>query len=107
MPKFRRLRKAGKIDLANPLHRWLVYFDETAPREMIEEVIDMDTAIGKVQNVMDMIQRDPAMLRAYEGYAKAESDRVSEINAAVAEYKAQLSAMQRENAALRAQLAAK
>jgi predicted transposase/invertase (TIGR01784 family) len=86
MVKFRQM-KAGKIkgmtfDLADPLHRWLAYFDEHSSPELIEEVLKMDGAIRKTQDKMDMIARDPAMLRAYEQYEKAASDYTSGINGA-------------------------
>jgi predicted transposase/invertase (TIGR01784 family) len=42
----------------------------------------MNSAIRLVQENMDIITRDPALLRAYEGYEKAERDYVSGINAA-------------------------
>jgi predicted transposase/invertase (TIGR01784 family) len=82
MPKFRKLQRKGKIDLKNPLHRWLAYLDKYTPPEVVEEVVGMDAAISKVQSVMDRIQRSPEMMRAYEKYAKAASDRTSEINGA-------------------------
>ncbi|MDR0908854.1 MAG: Rpn family recombination-promoting nuclease/putative transposase [Spirochaetaceae bacterium] len=80
MPKFRKLQRNGKLDLQNPLHRWLTYFDKNSPPEVVEEVIEMDTAIGKVQSVMERIQRDPALRRSYEQYEKAESDWTSGMN---------------------------
>jgi predicted transposase/invertase (TIGR01784 family) len=82
MPKFRRLRREKKANLGDPLHRWLLYFDKNSPREVIEEVLKMDAAIQEFQKKMDMIRRDPAMLRAYEGYEKALSDWTSGINGA-------------------------
>jgi predicted transposase/invertase (TIGR01784 family) len=86
MVKFRQM-KAGKLtgmsfDLADPLHRWLAYFDEHSSPELIEEVLKMDGAIRKTQDKMDMIARDPAMLRAYQQYEKAASDYTSGINGA-------------------------
>jgi predicted transposase/invertase (TIGR01784 family) len=70
------------VDLKNPLHRWLAYFDKNTPPKMIEEVVGMDEAIQKVQSVMTWIQSNPEMMRSYEQYAKAASDRTSEINGA-------------------------
>jgi hypothetical protein len=34
---------------ANPLHRWLAYFDKNSPREVVEEALKMDTAIQQFQ----------------------------------------------------------
>jgi len=38
-------RKQREKDLAVPLHRWLTWFDEKSPPELIEEVLSMDSAI--------------------------------------------------------------
>jgi predicted transposase/invertase (TIGR01784 family) len=90
MVKFRRLKdKKPRTDfsLNDPLHRWLIYFDEHSSPEMVEEVLKMDTAIQMVQEKMDMIARDPALLRAYEQYEKAASDYTSGVNGARREEK--------------------
>jgi hypothetical protein len=42
----------------------------------------MDSAIQLIQENLDIITRDPALLRDYEGYEKAERDYASGINAA-------------------------
>jgi predicted transposase/invertase (TIGR01784 family) len=75
MPKFRKLQREGKLELKNPLHRWLVYFDKY-------KVVNMDSAIRQVQSVMDRIQSSPEMMRTYEQYEKAASDWTSGINGA-------------------------
>jgi predicted transposase/invertase (TIGR01784 family) len=77
MVKFRRLRNrgvAGGFSLENPLHRWLAWCDEKSSAKLVEEVVKMDMAINIAQSQMDLIRRDPAMLRAYEGYEKAQWD---------------------------------
>jgi predicted transposase/invertase (TIGR01784 family) len=79
MVKFRKLKKHS---LENPLHRWLVYFDEHSPAELVEEVVRMDTAIQLAQDKLEMIARDPELLRAYEQYEKAASDWTTGINGA-------------------------
>jgi predicted transposase/invertase (TIGR01784 family) len=78
MVKFRR---TGKRDLENPLDRWLTYFDEHSPENLIEEVVNMDSAIRLVQEKLNQIDLDPKLRRAYESIEKAERDRVSELNA--------------------------
>jgi predicted transposase/invertase (TIGR01784 family) len=78
MVKFRR---AGKRDLENPLDRWLVYFDERSPENLVEEVINMDSAIRLVQEKLNQIGLDPGLRRTYEGIEKAERDRISSLNA--------------------------
>jgi predicted transposase/invertase (TIGR01784 family) len=82
MPKFRKLQQEVKLDLKNPLHRWLVYLDKHTPPEVVEEVVNMDSAIRQVQSVMDRIQSSPEMMRTYEQYEKAASDWTSGINGA-------------------------
>jgi predicted transposase/invertase (TIGR01784 family) len=85
MVKFRRLKGAGEAGgfrLEDPLHRWLTWFDESSPPGLIEEVIKMDEAILMAQTKLEVIARDPEMLRAYERYEKAASDWTSSINGA-------------------------
>jgi predicted transposase/invertase (TIGR01784 family) len=79
MVKFRQVRERN---LENPLNRWLLYFDEHSPAGLIEEIIKMDSAIQLAQEKLDLIARDPALLRAYESIEKAERDYISGINAA-------------------------
>ncbi|MDR3115535.1 MAG: Rpn family recombination-promoting nuclease/putative transposase [Treponema sp.] len=67
-------RKVRDKDLNEPLHRWMVYFDELSGREEIEEVVKMDRGIGAVQEKMDMILRDPGLLHAYEMHEMARID---------------------------------
>jgi predicted transposase/invertase (TIGR01784 family) len=38
-------RKQREKDLTVPLHRWLTWFDEKSPPELVEEVLSMDSAI--------------------------------------------------------------
>ncbi|MDR1902440.1 MAG: Rpn family recombination-promoting nuclease/putative transposase [Treponema sp.] len=61
-----KFRKVNKKDMNNPLQRWLVYFDKHSGIEQVQEVLIMDTAIQAAQAKMEMIQRDPALLHAYE-----------------------------------------
>jgi predicted transposase/invertase (TIGR01784 family) len=85
-----KFRKIMEYSLDNPLHRWLVYFNEHSPAELVEEVVKMDTAIQLAQDKMEMIARDPELLRAYEQYEKAASDWTSGINGARREEKAEI-----------------
>jgi predicted transposase/invertase (TIGR01784 family) len=61
MAKWRRLKEK---DINNPLHRWMVYFDERSEPGLVEEVVKMDTAIQATDEMMAMIRRDPALLHA-------------------------------------------
>jgi hypothetical protein len=75
--------KMSKLDVLGRLVRGTkLNIDEHSSSELIAEVLKMDGAIRKTQEKMDLIARDPAMLRAYEQYEKAASDYTSGINAA-------------------------
>jgi predicted transposase/invertase (TIGR01784 family) len=56
----------------------------------VEEVVKMDMAIQLAQDKMEMIARDPELLRAYEQYEKAASDWTTEINGALQAEKAKI-----------------
>jgi predicted transposase/invertase (TIGR01784 family) len=83
MVKFRRYRREEPcFSLENPLHRWLAYFDDNSPLELVEEVVKMDKAILMAQTKLEVIARNPELLRTYERYEKAASDWTSSINGA-------------------------
>jgi predicted transposase/invertase (TIGR01784 family) len=77
MVKFRKLKEKN---LAVPLQRWLTYFDEHSPENLIKEVIDMDPAIEKVQEKMDWLSADDATYRKYLSLEKARLDYNSGMN---------------------------
>ena len=79
MVKFRKLKV--KDIKNNPLERWLTFFDIGTPREVLEEVIGMDMAISKANDVMDFISQDKEFLRQYQLRATALSDWNSAVNA--------------------------
>jgi predicted transposase/invertase (TIGR01784 family) len=80
MVRFRRLQ--GKDILNDPLHRWLIYLNEKSPLELVEEVLHMDSIIQIAQDKMEIIARDPGMMRTYESLEKAEMDYTSNMNGA-------------------------
>ena len=60
-------RKLGKKDLMNdPLHRWLTWFDENSPPELVEEVVRMDSTIRMAEEKQVHVLSDDAAERAYE-----------------------------------------
>ena len=63
MVKFKRLNDKDVVN--NPLHRWLTFFDKNTSIEILEEVVEMDSAIQKVQEKMEYISQDKEALRAY------------------------------------------
>jgi predicted transposase/invertase (TIGR01784 family) len=78
MVKFRRL---GEKDIRNnPLHRWLTYFDPGSSKDLIEEVIKMDVAIGKAQERLTFVANDKEALREYHMREMALSDWASGVN---------------------------
>ncbi|MFP3091129.1 Rpn family recombination-promoting nuclease/putative transposase, partial [Treponema sp. TIM-1] len=78
MVKFRRL---GEKDIRNdPLHRWLTWFDKDSPQKLVEEVINMDTAIQKAEEKMSYVSNDKEALHAYQMREMAMSDWTSGLN---------------------------
>jgi predicted transposase/invertase (TIGR01784 family) len=78
MVKFRRLK--GKDIVNNRLHRWLTFLNKNTNDNILEEVINMDTAIQKAQEKMIFVTNDKEKLRAYQMRMLALSDQVSGIN---------------------------
>jgi predicted transposase/invertase (TIGR01784 family) len=76
-----KFRKLGEHDIRNdPLQRWLAYFDQGSPVELVEEVVKMDTAIRKAEEKMSYICNDKEALRAYQMREMALSDWTSGVN---------------------------
>ncbi len=83
MVKWRRLR--GKNIHNEPLHRWLTWLDRQSPAELVEEVRDMDKAIGKADERHEYLSSDADTQRLYEIREKAFLDWNSERNYALRE----------------------
>jgi predicted transposase/invertase (TIGR01784 family) len=81
MPKFRHIPK--KDVHHDPLHRWLSYLDVTTPPTQIKEIIAMDTAIARTQEVVDRVSRNKTMLHEYLRYEMALSDETSRLEDAL------------------------
>jgi predicted transposase/invertase (TIGR01784 family) len=76
-------RKLREKDIAsNPLHRWLAWFDEESPPELVEEVLSMDSAIMAANERQDFVIQDEAAFRTYWSRRGAEHDRISNLNGA-------------------------
>jgi predicted transposase/invertase (TIGR01784 family) len=78
MVKFRRLSE--KNIRRDPLHRWLTWFDKDSPQTLVEEVINMDTAIQKAEEKMLYVTNDKEALHAYQMREMALSDWTSGVN---------------------------
>ena len=78
MVKFRRLgyntTEGSKGFLDNPLNRWLTFFEKNSPNELIEEILKMDVAIRKANDMIDIVTMDEAAYREYEAREKALHD---------------------------------
>jgi len=74
MVKFRRLGyntlEGSKGFLDNPLNRWLTFFEKNSPNELIEEILKMDVAIRKANDMIDIVTMDEAAYREYEAREK-------------------------------------
>jgi predicted transposase/invertase (TIGR01784 family) len=87
MVKFKRLREK---DIKNDtLQRWMTYFNQDSPPELVEEIVQMDAAIQKAETKMDFVSNDKEALWAYQMRAMAMSDLTSVINKAKREGKAE------------------
>jgi predicted transposase/invertase (TIGR01784 family) len=88
MTKFRKVKNKDIVN--NSLERWLTYFDKNTNEKVLEEVIKMDSAIGKAQERFDFIIRDKEFLRAYDMREMAMSDWTTGINTAKMEEKIEI-----------------
>jgi predicted transposase/invertase (TIGR01784 family) len=79
MVKFRRLHSTN---IQEPLHRWLKFFDKNTKPEILEEVINMDTAIQKAEEKIRYVSNNKEALRAYHMREMAMFDFTSAINSA-------------------------
>jgi predicted transposase/invertase (TIGR01784 family) len=78
MVKFRRLRE--RDIRGNRLQRWLTWFDQESPPELVKEAVTMDTAIRKTEEKLEFVSKDEEALRAYHLRELALSDWTSGIN---------------------------
>jgi predicted transposase/invertase (TIGR01784 family) len=69
-----RWRKLKKKDYSEPINRWMAYFDEQSPPELVEEVLKMDMAIQTAQSRLEMIKSDPELAHAYDMYEQTRID---------------------------------
>ena len=74
--------REGEKGLDDPLHRWLVWFDEESPPELIKEVIGMDSAIMAASERQDFIIQDDEAYQMYWMRRKVEHDLISNLNGA-------------------------
>ena len=80
MVKFRRL-KTGDI-ANNLLERWLTFLDVTTPEKTLQEVIQMDSAISKAYERLNLVTQDKEFMRNYHLRQMAMSDWTTGINTA-------------------------
>ena len=57
MVKWRQI-EYNKDNLNDPLHRWLIWLNEKSPKELIEEVVNMDSAIMAASEKQDLVTQD-------------------------------------------------
>jgi predicted transposase/invertase (TIGR01784 family) len=78
MVKFRQLKEKDIIN--NPLHRWLTFFDKNTNNKILEEIINMDTAIQKAENRIGFVRSSEEELRVYQMREMAMMDYTSGMN---------------------------
>ncbi len=62
-------------DIRNdPLHRWLTFFDQDIPEDLLKELMDMDAAIYKANEKMTFLANDKEVLRLYNMREMAQID---------------------------------
>jgi len=88
MIKFKKLKSGDMVN--NPLERWLTFLDKDTPEEVLEEVINMDTAIGKANDRLNFVSQDKEFLRAYHLREMALSDWTTGINTAIEKEKKEI-----------------
>ena len=81
MVKFRRHKTRDIVN--NPLERWLTFFDVTTPEKVLEEVINMDSAINRTNERLDFVTQDKEFLRNYHLREMALSDITTITNTAI------------------------
>jgi predicted transposase/invertase (TIGR01784 family) len=83
MVKYRRAVKKGTVN--DPLSRWMAWFNEKSPPELLAEVVKMDSAIQMANERMVYVTGDKEAIRAYERRQMALSDYTSSMNYAIGE----------------------
>jgi predicted transposase/invertase (TIGR01784 family) len=78
MVKYRRAVKKSTVN--DPLSRWMAWFNEKSPPELLTEVVKMDSAIQMADERMVYVTGDDEDIRAYEMRQMASCDYVSVIN---------------------------
>ena len=76
-------KQAVKDNPDDPLHRWLIWFNENSPPELAAKVVKMDEAIQAANERMVYVTGDKEAIRAYEMRMMALSDITSERNYAL------------------------
>ena len=85
----RKFKRINQKDINNALHRWLIFLDENASEEMLEELINMDAGIKAANKKMELVSQDKEALRLYQLREMAQMDYNSGMNKAKAEGKAE------------------
>jgi predicted transposase/invertase (TIGR01784 family) len=78
MVKYRRAVKKGTVN--DPLSRWMAWFNEKSPPELLAEVVKMDSAIQMANERMVYVTGDDEDIRAYERRQMALCDLTSTMN---------------------------
>lgn len=81
MGKFKTLQP----DYNNPLHRWLMFLQDTIEEDRLEEIIMLDENIMSAQEELIKLSSDEDTRRLYELREKAIRDDLSRLSGAKAE----------------------
>jgi predicted transposase/invertase (TIGR01784 family) len=75
MVKFRKLKETDIKN--NLLHRWMTYLNKNSPDVLVQEVMDMDSAIRKAKETEEIVLKEKMARREYEMRLMALSDMTS------------------------------
>ncbi|GHT99568.1 transposase [Spirochaetia bacterium] len=78
-----KFRAFGAKDIKNePLHRWLTWLNQDSPPELVKEVVEMDVAIQKAEELTRRVSSNREALHQYTLRQMALSDWTSGVNQA-------------------------
>ena len=82
MVKYRKQLKKPKDSkgIDDPLMRWLTWLNKDSPPKVIEEIINMDSAIQTADERLFHVTQDKEAMWAYTRYVIAECDKTSGLN---------------------------
>ena len=79
--KFRKLKEKNLKE--DKLQRWLTFFKDDISQEELEELIEMDEDIKKVEEKIEYLSSDPKTMELYKARERSLHDRANMISGAI------------------------